>query len=170
MYLWSIVACRWRSDTRLSPNQTFRWTSALFVSRLREDSFSESESFQPSLWRFIRESESLNPSAELHPCSCPDSERLNSRSEESEEFCTVFMMLTGARGRVFAVFVVLMCVSGVCESGCADRPSPKCCPGRNNKCAEFTGRRTVCYCDTYCQKTGDCCEDYQTTCRISGEV
>lgn len=113
--------------------------------------------------------ESQNHST-LQPCSCPDSERLNSRSEESEEFSTVFMMLTGARGRVFAVFVVLMCVSGVCESGCADRPSPKCCPGRNNKCAEFTGRRSVCYCDTYCQKTGDCCEDYQTTCRISGEV
>ncbi|XP_056628517.1 somatomedin-B and thrombospondin type-1 domain-containing protein isoform X1 [Triplophysa dalaica] len=80
------------------------------------------------------------------------------------------MMLTGARGRVFAVFVILMCVSGVCESGCADRPSPKCCPGRNNECVEFTGRKTVCYCDTYCQRTGDCCEDYQTTCRISAAL
>ncbi|KAL0187391.1 hypothetical protein M9458_019061, partial [Cirrhinus mrigala] len=41
-------------------------------------------------------------------------------------------------------------------------PTPRCCPGRNNE-------RTVCYCDTYCKRSGDCCDDYQTVCHISGE-
>ncbi|MBN3289228.1 SBSPO protein, partial [Polypterus senegalus] len=53
------------------------------------------------------------------------------------------------------------------ETGCAHRESPKCCPGRNNDCFELNRRMTICYCDTYCQKTGDCCEDYPTVCHIS---
>ncbi|XP_051524513.1 somatomedin-B and thrombospondin type-1 domain-containing protein-like isoform X1 [Myxocyprinus asiaticus] len=68
------------------------------------------------------------------------------------------------------VFMCLMCVSGVCDAGCADRPSPRCCPGRNNECVEFTGRKTVCYCDTYCMRTGDCCDDYHTACHISAAI
>lgn len=55
------------------------------------------------------------------------------------------------------------------EAGCRERESPNCCTGRNNECFEYTKRKTVCYCDTYCQKTGDCCEDYQRVCQISGE-
>ncbi|XP_055024896.1 somatomedin-B and thrombospondin type-1 domain-containing protein isoform X2 [Misgurnus anguillicaudatus] len=71
------------------------------------------------------------------------------------------MMLTGV------VFVVLMCLCGVCDAGCANRASPSCCPGRNNECVEFSARRSVCYCDAYCKRTGDCCEDYNTICHIS---
>ncbi|XP_066545370.1 somatomedin-B and thrombospondin type-1 domain-containing protein isoform X2 [Amia ocellicauda] len=53
------------------------------------------------------------------------------------------------------------------EAGCAKRENPKCCTGRNNECYELSRRKSVCYCDTYCQKTGDCCEDYQPVCQIS---
>ncbi|XP_057686750.1 somatomedin-B and thrombospondin type-1 domain-containing protein isoform X2 [Corythoichthys intestinalis] len=53
------------------------------------------------------------------------------------------------------------------EAGCRQRESPNCCTGRNNDCLEYTRRKTVCYCDTYCQKTGDCCDDYQSVCQIS---
>ncbi|KAK1156586.1 somatomedin-B and thrombospondin type-1 domain-containing protein-like isoform X1 [Acipenser oxyrinchus oxyrinchus] len=53
------------------------------------------------------------------------------------------------------------------EAGCTDRANPKCCTGRNNECFEFTRRKAVCFCDTYCQKTGDCCADYQAVCQIS---
>lgn len=56
------------------------------------------------------------------------------------------------------------------EAGCRERESPNCCTGRNNECFEYTKRKTVCYCDTYCQKTRDCCEDYQHVCQISGEL
>lgn len=57
----------------------------------------------------------------------------------------------------------------VAQAGCGERESPNCCSGRNNECFEYTKRKTVCYCDTYCQKTGDCCEDYKSVCQISGE-
>lgn len=77
------------------------------------------------------------------------------------------IIMIGAR--VCAVFMLVMCVFGVCEAGCADRPTPRCCPGRNNECVEKSARRTVCYCDTYCRRSGDCCDDYQTVCHISGE-
>ncbi|XP_060699899.1 somatomedin-B and thrombospondin type-1 domain-containing protein [Hemiscyllium ocellatum] len=53
------------------------------------------------------------------------------------------------------------------SAGCYHRENPKCCPGRNNECQEVSRRRTPCYCDAYCQKTGDCCEDYPTVCQIS---
>lgn len=56
------------------------------------------------------------------------------------------------------------------EAGCGQRESPSCCTGRNNECFEYSRRKTVCYCDTYCQKTRDCCEDYQSVCQISGEL
>ncbi|KAG7259141.1 hypothetical protein CRUP_020678 [Coryphaenoides rupestris] len=47
------------------------------------------------------------------------------------------------------------------DAGCGDRETPNCCSGRDNECSEFTRRKTTCYCDTYCQRTGDCCEDYR---------
>ncbi|TWW60099.1 hypothetical protein D4764_05G0001890 [Takifugu flavidus] len=53
------------------------------------------------------------------------------------------------------------------EAGCRERENPNCCTGRNNDCFEYTRSKTVCYCDTYCQKTGDCCEDYQRVCQVS---
>ncbi|XP_067911644.1 somatomedin-B and thrombospondin type-1 domain-containing protein isoform X1 [Heterodontus francisci] len=58
------------------------------------------------------------------------------------------------------------CLRGA-AAGCFDRENPKCCTGRNNDCWDFSRRRAVCYCDAYCQKTGDCCEDYYTVCQIS---
>lgn len=77
----------------------------------------------------------------------------------------------------YGVIIVVLCgylmfFSGLffiqAEAGCGERSeSPRCCTGRNNECFEYTKRKTVCYCDTYCQKTGDCCEDYQRECQIS---
>ncbi|XP_026877969.2 somatomedin-B and thrombospondin type-1 domain-containing protein isoform X1 [Electrophorus electricus] len=85
----------------------------------------------------------------------------------------------GAHGCVFrrywiAIYSVLVCFSKVCipgaEAGCEERKSPNCCTGRNNDCFEYTKRKSVCYCDAYCQKTGDCCEDYRQECQISAAV
>ncbi|KFW81612.1 Somatomedin-B and thrombospondin type-1 domain-containing protein, partial [Manacus vitellinus] len=45
----------------------------------------------------------------------------------------------------------------------------RCCPGRNNVCWAPSARRAHCYCDSYCQRTGDCCQDYHATCRRAGE-
>lgn len=45
----------------------------------------------------------------------------------------------------------------------------RCCPGRNNACWVPGARRARCYCDSYCERTGDCCEDYRATCRHAGE-
>ncbi|MED6243678.1 hypothetical protein ATANTOWER_024991 [Ataeniobius toweri] len=56
------------------------------------------------------------------------------------------------------------------EAGCRERENQNCCPGRDNECFEYTRRKTVCYCDSYCQKTRDCCEDYQHVCQMSGEL
>lgn len=74
-------------------------------------------------------------------------------------------------GFVVCGYLVFFCGGIVpqAEAGCRERESPNCCTGRNNECFEYTKRKTVCYCDTYCQKTGDCCEDYQRVCQISGE-
>ncbi|PKK25977.1 somatomedin-B and thrombospondin type-1 domain-containing protein [Columba livia] len=41
----------------------------------------------------------------------------------------------------------------------------RCCPGRNNACWALGTHRARCYCDSYCQRTGDCCEDYRAACR-----
>ncbi|NXA28982.1 SBSPO protein, partial [Ibidorhyncha struthersii] len=41
----------------------------------------------------------------------------------------------------------------------------QCCPGRNNACWAAGAHRARCYCDSYCERTGDCCEDYQAACR-----
>ncbi|NXT26863.1 SBSPO protein, partial [Syrrhaptes paradoxus] len=41
----------------------------------------------------------------------------------------------------------------------------RCCPGRNNACWAPGTHRARCYCDSYCERTGDCCEDYQAACR-----
>ncbi|XP_067396021.1 somatomedin-B and thrombospondin type-1 domain-containing protein-like isoform X3 [Emydura macquarii macquarii] len=51
------------------------------------------------------------------------------------------------------------------EAGCGRRGSPRCCPGRNNECAGLSGAGAPCYCDAYCEKTGDCCADYPGVCR-----
>ncbi|KAJ7309652.1 hypothetical protein JRQ81_007709 [Phrynocephalus forsythii] len=56
------------------------------------------------------------------------------------------------------------------EGGCGDGVVHKCCPGRNNDCSDVSLRKTPCYCDSYCEKTGDCCEDYHTVCQISVAV
>ncbi|XP_023793630.1 uncharacterized protein LOC111936741 [Cyanistes caeruleus] len=53
----------------------------------------------------------------------------------------------------------------VLPSSCRHR----CCPGRNNACWAPAARRARCYCDSYCQRTGDCCQDYLATCRRAGE-
>lgn len=45
----------------------------------------------------------------------------------------------------------------------------QCCPGRNNACWAPGARRARCYCDSYCERTGDCCEDYHAVCRRAGE-
>lgn len=45
----------------------------------------------------------------------------------------------------------------------------RCCPGRNNACWVAGARRARCYCDSYCERTGDCCKDYRATCRHAGE-
>lgn len=45
----------------------------------------------------------------------------------------------------------------------------RCCPGRNNACWAPGTHRARCYCDSYCQRTGDCCEDYRAACRHAGE-
>ncbi|XP_071880366.1 somatomedin-B and thrombospondin type-1 domain-containing protein-like [Anas platyrhynchos] len=45
--------------------------------------------------------------------------------------------------------------------GCRHR----CCPGRNNACWAPGTHRARCYCDSYCERTGDCCQDYQASCR-----
>nr|XP_047919880.1 somatomedin-B and thrombospondin type-1 domain-containing protein-like isoform X4 [Anser cygnoides]XP_047919881.1 somatomedin-B and thrombospondin type-1 domain-containing protein-like isoform X4 [Anser cygnoides] len=45
--------------------------------------------------------------------------------------------------------------------GCRHR----CCPGRNNACWAPGAHRARCYCDSYCERTGDCCQDYQASCR-----
>ncbi|XP_068013208.1 somatomedin-B and thrombospondin type-1 domain-containing protein-like [Melanerpes formicivorus] len=41
----------------------------------------------------------------------------------------------------------------------------RCCPGRNNACWAPGARRARCYCDSYCERTGDCCRDFLATCR-----
>ncbi|KAK2837856.1 hypothetical protein Q5P01_015068 [Channa striata] len=73
-------------------------------------------------------------------------------------------------GLVVCGYLALFCGDIVlrAEAGCRERESPNCCTGRNNECFEYTRRKTVCYCDAYCQKTGDCCEDYQRVCQVSG--
>ncbi|NWX87065.1 SBSPO protein, partial [Nothoprocta pentlandii] len=45
--------------------------------------------------------------------------------------------------------------------GCGRR----CCPGRNNECWAPGGGGSRCYCDTYCEKTRDCCADQRAACR-----
>lgn len=55
----------------------------------------------------------------------------------------------------------LVCATGSCRH--------RCCPGRNNACWAPGARRAHCYCDSYCQRTGDCCQDYLATCRRAGE-
>ncbi|XP_018424168.1 PREDICTED: somatomedin-B and thrombospondin type-1 domain-containing protein-like [Nanorana parkeri] len=47
---------------------------------------------------------------------------------------------------------------------CARRGHPRCCPGRNNACTGVSPTGTMCYCDTYCQRSADCCEDYGVQC------
>ncbi|XP_068767605.1 somatomedin-B and thrombospondin type-1 domain-containing protein-like, partial [Struthio camelus] len=62
---------------------------------------------------------------------------------------------------LLAAAACLAGAAGAAEAGCGHR----CCPGRNNECSAPGGGRARCYCDTYCEKAGDCCEDYQAACR-----
>ncbi|XP_026006786.1 uncharacterized protein PB18E9.04c-like isoform X1 [Astatotilapia calliptera] len=48
-------------------------------------------------------------------------------------------------------------------TGCSGPPA-LCCPGRNDAC----GRG--CYCDEYCVTAGDCCPDYNPTCKQSNST
>ncbi|XP_027570167.1 somatomedin-B and thrombospondin type-1 domain-containing protein-like isoform X2 [Pipra filicauda] len=52
-----------------------------------------------------------------------------------------------------------------CLVGATGSCRHRCCPGRNNVCWAPSARRAHCYCDSYCQRTGDCCQDYHATCR-----
>ncbi|XP_041890895.1 somatomedin-B and thrombospondin type-1 domain-containing protein-like isoform X1 [Corvus kubaryi] len=52
-----------------------------------------------------------------------------------------------------------------CLVGATGSCRHRCCPGRNNACWAPGTRRALCYCDSYCQRTGDCCQDYLATCR-----
>ncbi|XP_068064976.1 somatomedin-B and thrombospondin type-1 domain-containing protein-like isoform X2 [Anomalospiza imberbis] len=52
-----------------------------------------------------------------------------------------------------------------CLVGATGSCRHRCCPGRNNACWAPGARRARCYCDSYCQRTGDCCRDYRATCR-----
>ncbi|OWK60159.1 hypothetical protein RLOC_00008861 [Lonchura striata] len=52
-----------------------------------------------------------------------------------------------------------------CLVGATGSCRQRCCPGRNNACWAPGARRARCYCDSYCQRTGDCCQDYLTSCR-----
>lgn len=56
-----------------------------------------------------------------------------------------------------------------CLLGATGSCRHRCCPGRNNACWAPGARRARCYCDSYCQRTGDCCQDYPTSCRRAGE-
>ncbi|XP_066418464.1 somatomedin-B and thrombospondin type-1 domain-containing protein-like [Molothrus aeneus] len=51
-----------------------------------------------------------------------------------------------------------------CLLGATGSCRHRCCPGRNNACWAPGARRARCYCDSYCQRTGDCCQDYLTSC------
>ncbi|KAE8634677.1 hypothetical protein XENTR_v10002402 [Xenopus tropicalis] len=50
------------------------------------------------------------------------------------------------------------------RSACARRAHPKCCPGRNNACTAPSRTGPTCYCDSYCTRSGDCCQDYRSQC------
>ncbi|KAF4790366.1 somatomedin-B and thrombospondin type-1 domain-containing protein-like protein [Turdus rufiventris] len=52
-----------------------------------------------------------------------------------------------------------------CLLGATGSCRQRCCPGRNNTCWAPGTRRAPCYCDSYCQRTGDCCHDYLAVCR-----
>ncbi|XP_072792326.1 uncharacterized protein [Taeniopygia guttata] len=52
-----------------------------------------------------------------------------------------------------------------CLVGATGSCRQRCCPGRNNACWAPGAPRARCYCDSYCQRTGDCCQDYLTSCR-----
>ncbi|RMC05922.1 hypothetical protein DUI87_17467 [Hirundo rustica rustica] len=52
-----------------------------------------------------------------------------------------------------------------CLLGATGSCRQRCCPGRNNACWAPGARRARCYCDSYCQRTGDCCQDYLAVCR-----
>lgn len=87
------------------------------------------------------------------------------------------VLVMGARGRssarlgfVLAGYFLSGLMLPAAEAGCRERNSPTCCSGRNNECFEYTRRKTMCYCDAYCQKTRDCCEDYQRVCQISAAI
>ncbi|NXR04788.1 SBSPO protein, partial [Sagittarius serpentarius] len=46
----------------------------------------------------------------------------------------------------------------------------RCCLGRNNACWVPGARQARCYCDSYCERTGDCCEDYHAACHHAAAV
>ncbi|XP_061322027.1 SCO-spondin-like isoform X2 [Pezoporus flaviventris] len=75
------------------------------------------------------------------------------------------LVLRGGR----AMRGLLLCGGWLLAAGCLVGASGscrhRCCPGRNNACWVLGVRRAHCYCDSYCQRTGDCCQDYHSVCR-----
>lgn len=79
------------------------------------------------------------------------------------------LVLRGGR----AMRGLLLCGGWLLAAGCLVGASGscrhRCCPGRNNACWVPGPRRAHCYCDSYCQRTDDCCQDYHSVCRRAGE-
>ncbi|XP_073988329.1 tubulointerstitial nephritis antigen-like isoform X2 [Rhodnius prolixus] len=46
---------------------------------------------------------------------------------------------------------------------CQQRSEPKCCDGREDRCS-VPNHGSLCYCDIFCHKARDCCEDMNSTC------
>ena len=77
-------------------------------------------------------------------------------------------------GLVVAILVIgtlVLSLLGSAQAQCdqKDRGGPLlCCKGRNSSCAvdelsekRNSHRRTVCYCDEFCESAGDCCQDFE---------
>uniref|UniRef100_F7BE19 SMB domain-containing protein n=2 Tax=Ciona intestinalis TaxID=7719 RepID=F7BE19_CIOIN len=75
------------------------------------------------------------------------------------------MYRTYAFAAVCSVCMIITLISDA-EAGCED--IGRCCSGKSTGCKYSYGSSgrhgRVCYCDEYCQKSGDCCSDYESYC------
>ena len=76
--------------------------------------------------------------------------------------------MTSAMYFLAGVVLVVCSTAFLVEGGCG--LSRLCCSGHNNTCAARGGRirdptSSICFCDEYCVNTGDCCTDYNRTCK-----
>ena len=72
--------------------------------------------------------------------------------------------------KICLAFVLIAAVAFECANAaltCAE--ANKCCPGRDSSCLVASTTGDYCYCDEGCLETGDCCDDYKTTCEAKGE-